>query len=244
MIYLFGLLTAIALFLGGYVAFTFKYNTKLLISFCGGTLVTAAFLDIIPEALELREFLEIKAFMIIVIFSFLVFLIIDKFLFTHGHSHEDHHTSQQIAIKQRATPKLLFASGILLHTFIDGIIIGSSFLVSGSMGVVIATVILLHDFTDGISTVTIMKHHNQGAREIKLLLAIAGSVTILGIFFSQLFKPTDILLSNLLGIFAGLFIYLGAADLLPEAHKDRSSIELVAATIVGAIMVVLFSFFL
>ena len=38
-----------------------------------------------------------------------------------------------------------------------------------------------------------------------------------------------------LGVFAGFLLYIGASDVLPEAHADHSSIKTVGLTVLGAV---------
>lgn len=234
----FGLLTLSAIIIGGFVALKFQAKLKYLIGICAGLLIGTVFLDILPEAMGLNpENLDIL--MIFVLLSFLVFYILDKVSLLHSHSHEveeKNHPSRHIG--------LLSASGILLHTFLDGIIIGTGFLVNNNTGFLIAMAILLHDFTDGISTATIMLRHNQSKRSIYLLLVFGGLLTLVGIILAQQISFLAENIQYLLAIFAGFFLYLGASDLLPEVHKERSSIKLVVSTLIGALTVLIFKFVL
>ena len=51
----------------------------------------------------------------------------------------------------------------------------------------------------------------------------------------------DQALGAILGFFAGFFLYVGAAELLPEAHRRDSSRVVVAATLGGALAIYVFS---
>jgi zinc transporter ZupT len=42
-----------------------------------------------------------------------------------------------------------------------------------------------------------------------------------------------------LGFFAGFLLYIGASDILPEAHSKNSSSKLIGLTILGALLVFL-----
>ena len=49
------------------------------------------------------------------------------------------------------------------------------------------------------------------------------------------------MLGAILGFFAGFFLYVGAAELLPEAHRRDHSRWVALATIAGALAIYLFS---
>ncbi len=40
-----------------------------------------------------------------------------------------------------------------------------------------------------------------------------------------------------LGFFAGFLLYIGASDLLPEAHSEHSSFTMVGLTVLGALLI-------
>jgi ZIP family zinc transporter len=236
--YFFGVLTLFAIYFGGFIAYRLKQHTKLLIAFSGGTLVTAAIVDLIPEAIELTAQDSVTSLMTVVIASFLLFLILDKFFFTHGHSHQD--DAHEHDHKSESSSGIMYSSGILFHTMLDGFIIGTGFLLGGRAGLLLAIIVLLHDFIDGISTVTVMLRHKQSKKSIFTVLSITGVLLLIGIAISQNISINEGYLAYVLAFVAGLFLYMGAADLLPEAHKDRSSWQLLLATIIGILTVLLF----
>ena len=53
----------------------------------------------------------------------------------------------------------------------------------------------------------------------------------------------DAALGTMLGLFAGFFLYIGAAELLPEAHRTDRSRWVVLATLVGVAAIYGFSLF-
>jgi ZIP family zinc transporter len=64
---------------------------------------------------------------------------------------------------------------------------------------------------------------------------------ILGVLVGLIVTIPDAALGAVLGFFAGFFLYVGAAELLPEAHRRDRSRAVVAATLGGAIAIYLFS---
>lgn len=235
--FIFGLLTCIAILFGGYVAIKFEKKIKYLIAFCGGTLVASAFIEILPESIHIAGDENLNLMMIITLCNFLFFFILDKIVFIHSHSHDEDHEERINGFN------LIPSFGILFHTLLDGLIIGAGFMIDNFTGIILALVILLHDFTDGISTSTVLIRHKVPNKLIKLILFASGIMTMLGIILVQIIPIDEHSFGYIFAAFAGFFIYLGASDLLPEAHKDRTSPKLVLMTLLGAGLVVIFSMF-
>ena len=97
----------------------------LAVPFAAGSLLAASFLDLLPEAFESGE---AKSIAIAALVGFLIFFILERFLgwFHHHHSHDG---KDQI----HPTIKLLII-GDTLHNFLDGLVIGASFLIDVPTG--------------------------------------------------------------------------------------------------------------
>lgn len=236
----FALLSFISIYVGGQLALRNKNWIKPLIAFCGGTLVAVSLLDMIPEASELLSELDLLSILSITLGSFMFFHFIDKVISIHGHSHseecEDH--------DHKKTFGVFAATGVITHSFIDGIVIGTAFLINISTGLLIASIVLLHNFADGINTVTLLLRNKHEKRIANFFLLIASVVPLLGVLTAHIIKPTNSILGYILAFFAGFFLYMGATDLLPEAHRERSSVKYVLFTLLGVALVVLFRVFL
>ena len=71
-------------------------------------------------------------------------------------------------------------------------------------------------------------------------LAIAP---VLGVALGLIVAIPDEVLGVLLAVFAGFFLYVGAAELLPEAHRSDRSRWVVVATLGGVVAIYAFSVF-
>ena len=67
------------------------------------------------------------------------------------------------------------------------------------------------------------------------------AVEVVGVLLGSVITVPDVVLGGVLGFFAGFFLYIGAAELLPEAHRRGRSIPVVVATLGGALAIYLFS---
>jgi ZIP family zinc transporter len=106
-----------------------------------------------------------------------------------------------------------------VHSFLDGVAIGTAYQVNASIGLVVGLAVIFHDFTDGANTVTLMlknKHHLKNAELFLLMDALAP---VLGVLFATFVSISQVVLALILAAFVGEFVYLGAANLLPETHK-------------------------
>lgn len=187
------------------------------LSFAAGTLLTVAFLDLLPEAIEAFEEVAgdhaVDEAVLAILGGFLLFFIIEKLLFWY-HCHEEHcdvHTSSTMILV-----------GDTLHNFLDGIAIAVSFLVSPMVGIATTVAVFLHEIPQEVADFSVLLSSGmKPARAIAFnifsaLASILGGV--LAYFFSTQVAGA---LPVLLGFAAGGLMYIAASDLVPEIHKER-----------------------
>jgi ZIP family zinc transporter len=146
----------------------------------------------------------------VVALGVLVFAALERRVFHHVHV-------EDTVCNPRAAE--IGAGGITTHAFLDGLAIGSAFQVSAELGILVSSAVLLHAFADGLNTVTILLRHGHHHRTARLWLAADAGAPILGATVGLLTPLPDAVFAALLGFFAGMFLYLGALSLLPEAHR-------------------------
>ena len=88
-----------------------------------------------------------------------------------------------------------------------------------------------------MNTVTLMLAHKNSDRKAKWLLFLDAFTPILGAASTLLFTVSSHFLLLYLGFFAGFLLYIGASDILPEAHSQKSSWRLICLTVLGAALV-------
>ena len=133
------------------------------------------------------------------------------------------------------------ASGMSIHSFLDGLALAAGLAVGGGLGVVIAVVVVIHRFSDGISVVSLLLASHTSVREAYRWVAIVAIAPVLGVLLGLVVTVPDQILGLLLAVFAGFFLYVGAAELLPEAHRSDRSRWVVLATIGGVVAIYFFS---
>jgi zinc transporter ZupT len=231
MIILITLAAFAATLLGGLFALKFKDRLHLILGFSAGAVIGVAFFDLIPEAIELGSSVyDISTITSLVALGFVGYLLLDRFVITHSHGHDEHlHTSP------RGT---LGAGSISIHSFLDGAAIGLAFQASPAIGAIVAVAVLTHSFSDGINTVNlILKNGGDKKTAFKWLLTDAVA-PVIGIISSLFFTLSESALGVILALFAGFFLYIGASDLLPESYHGHPRALTTIMTILG--MAVLF----
>lgn len=235
MIYFVTIATFFSTFLGGLVALKYKDKLHLILGFTAGVLLAVVVFDILPEIFELIDRLKVDIHgpMIALVLGFLIFHIFEKLLLIH-HSQEEEYGSHK-----HPTVGVLSALALSGHSFLDGVGIGLGFQVSPAVGIVVAIAIIAHDFSDGLNTVSLLLNHkNNTGRAIKFLI-IDALAPVLGVISTIFFNLPESILVLYLGFFAGFLLYIGASDILPEAHSQHSSVATLVMTVVGVVFIYL-----
>lgn len=226
------LAASLATFLGGALALKLKDKLHLVLGFSAGAILAVAFFDLIPESLELGSaHFEAGTLITFTAIGFFLYTVLDRFILLHTHSDGDDGVHTHAGASTRG---LAGAGSLSAHSFLDGFAIGLAFQASVAVGAVVATAVLVHDFSDGINTVNlILKNGGTRVEAFKWLL-IDATAPALGAFATLFFVfPPDIL-AIILATFAGFFLYIGAADLLPESHHAHPRFMTTVMTLVGA----------
>ena len=215
--------------LGGLFALRFRDKLHLLLGFGAGVLVTAAFLDLLPEAIDVgaRAQVTVGAIALMVVAGFFVFHLIERFVTIHSCPEGDCEAEQHQHIGT------LGASSFSFHSFLDGVAIGAGFHVDAAVGLVIALAVIAHDFSDGLNTVTVMLANKNSSKRSLIWLAVDALTPMAGALSTLLFNIPQSVLAYLLAFFAGFFLYIGASDMLPEAHRPKSSLLVLFSTLLG-----------
>lgn len=218
-----------ATFLGGSFALKFKDKLHLILGFSAGAVIGVAYFDLLPEALELGgKAYGLATITSLVALGFIVFMVLDRFVILHSHSHDDEHENHK-----HNKRGILGAGSLSIHSFLDGAAIGLAFQISAAVGAVVAVAVLVHDFSDGINTVNLILKNGGTKQEAFRWLIVDAVAPVLGIISTLFFTVSESTLGIILAIFAGFFTYIGASDLLPESHHNHPTLWTSFATVLG-----------
>ncbi len=224
---------------GGLLALRAVGQVGLIIAFGAGIRIGAAFFDLIPESVVHLGSLD--AAMIFTAFGFLAFYAIEKLTSLHV----GHETASELDHGDVAHRHIGFigAIGMSLHSFLDGVALAAGLAVGGGLGLVIGFVVVVHRFSDGIGIVSLLLASRRPRDEIVRWVTLVALAPVVGVIVGLALPIPDEALGALLAVFAGFFLYIGAAELLPEAHRSDRSQWVVVATLAGVAAIYAFSMF-
>ncbi len=222
---------------GGLLALRAVRQVGLLIAVGAGIRIGAAYFDLVPEAVE--HLGSMDAAMIFTAVGFLAFYAIEKLTALHV-GHETATELDHGEVEHRHIG-LIGGIGMSLHSFLDGVALAAGLAVGGGLGLVIAVVVVMHRFSDGIGIVSLMVASRMPRDEMVRWVGLVALAPVVGVVVGLLLPVPDPVLGGMLAVFAGFFLYIGAAELLPEAHRSDRSRRVDAATIAGVIGIYLVS---
>ncbi|MCC7003596.1 MAG: ZIP family metal transporter [Gemmatimonadaceae bacterium] len=177
-------------------------SLELLLAFSAGFLVVVSIAGLLPEAIEHGG----ARAAYIILAGFLLVHLTQHALVGHFHfGEETHHVSRGVS-----TAALV---GLLLHTFVDGVAIASAFAVSQDLGVLVGGAVFLHKVPEGLASASLWVASGRTRTAAMGAAAALGVATLLGVVFTDLFDP---LAQWGLALSAGVTLYVGASNLIPE----------------------------
>lgn len=206
-----------------------KKMLLVLVSFAAGALLGDVFLHLLPELIEAGFALSLS-FMILggIGFSF----VIEKFIhWRHCHVPTTKQHTHPVATMN------LIGDGV--HNFIDGIIIGASYLVSIPAGLATTLAVLLHEIPQEIGDFSVLLHAGYTRRKALTMNFLLALTSIFGVVIVFLLGAIERIVPFLVAFAAGNFIYIAGSDLIPELHKEtglKSAFYQLLALIVGVLV--------
>ena len=201
--------------------FTLSLNQKklgqwliYLVSFSAGALMGDAFIHLIPEALENIPSRWASLF---ILSGILLFFVLEKIIHWR-HCHEVACAEHPHAFSYM----ILLGDGV--HNFIDGLVIGASFLVSFPVGLSTTLAVILHEIPQEIGDFGSLVYGGFSRLRALLYNFFSGTTAILGaVLILILGSRWGNLADWLVPFAAGGFIYIAGSDLIPELHKSKES---------------------
>jgi zinc transporter, ZIP family len=216
-------LTTLSTLAGGYVAVRVRRELETLIALTGGIVVAVALFDVLPESFDAVG--DGHRVTWLVGAGFLGFFLAERALVLHHRDDAQH---------ARAHHRIGFlgAAGLSAHSFVDGLGIGLAFQVDTATGLLVFIAVVSHDFADGMNTVSFVLRQGGSLRAAIRWLALDAAAPLVGAAVGSSFSMSERQLGYLLAVYAGFFLFMGATDLLPEAHA-HPSLRRVALTVAG-----------
>jgi zinc and cadmium transporter len=183
-----------------------------LLSFATGTLLSAALLGLIPNAIEIAG--EAHLITPIILGGILFFFFLEKLIIWRDCDYKE----CEVHGTHASGPLILI--GDAFHNFTDGIVIASAFLTNFYIGLGVSITIIIHEIPQEVGDFGILLHNGMSKKKALLYNMISSSTTIpsaiIGFFVLDIFQE---IIPAFLAISAASFLYIALSDLTPHLHE-------------------------
>lgn len=208
-----------------------------LVSFAAGVLLATVFLDLLPEALESAD--GNTHILIGALIAMAAFYFTERFL--HGMHEHGHDKTSESHVRHHSNSRYFILIGDGAHNFVDGVAIGSAFLLDTGLGIVTTLAVIAHEIPHEVADYSVLVHGGYSRGKalwynfLSGLTAVAGGAAVF-VFGSAVEDHLAILLSAS----AGMFLYIASANLIPELHHQRVTGRLIYGTpfLVGIVLMI------
>jgi zinc and cadmium transporter len=178
-----------------------------MVALSAGFMISVALLDLAPDAILTHG----PPAALIILIGYLLVHLTQHTLAPHFHFGEEVHQVTKVA-------SFSALAGLMLHTFVDGVAIASGFGVSEGLGILVFLAILLHKLPEGlaISSLFLAAGESRGAA-----LAASGALAVSSLLGAVLTQQVPILQEYGLPLAAGVTLYVGASNLVPEFQGKK-----------------------
>ncbi|MEU6893481.1 ZIP family metal transporter [Streptomyces sp. NPDC046557] len=243
---------------GGWTAQRVTDRRHLVLGLAGGLMLGVVGLDLLPEAMRAagRPVFGVPLALLLFVTGFLLAHVAERLLAVRQAAHgaangvpnvprvpddpdDPDHPHDRARARERPhahrTPEvgLTAAAAMVGHSLADGVALGAAFQVGGGMGVAVALAVVTHDFADGFNTYTLTSLYGNARRKAQLMLFADAVAPVVGALSTLLFTLPEEPLGAYLGFFAGVLLYLAAAEILPEAHHRHPALSTLLCTVGG-----------
>jgi ZIP family zinc transporter/zinc and cadmium transporter len=175
-----------------------------------GFMLAAVLLKMMPESARLVPYAPA-----LVLGGYLLVHLFEHTVAPHFHFGEETHPE---LLSPTAGASALLA--LVVHSFFDGISIGSGFVLDRALGFLLFAAIVLHKVPEGFAIAS-MVLAARGSRRLAMLAAGAvGAASLVG-GLSIFGAPA--LVGPALGLSAGVTLYVAASDLVPEVNREAGT---------------------
>lgn len=212
-----------------------------LVSFATGALLGAAFLGLVPHALDQMGPGGSHAVGIALLAGILTFFLLEKFvLWRHCHDDPCEMHSPSHEARDAASARLILA-GDAFHNVLDGVLVAAAFMTDVRLGIVTAVAVCAHEVPQEVGDLAILLHGGFSRARALLLNLLTSLTSVVGGVIAY-FALADALhlLPYALAFAASSFLYVAVADLIPGLHRRvdlRAGLEQVLFIGLGVLVV-------
>ena len=193
-----------------------SYLIKFGTPFAAGVLLIAAFRDLLPHGIQEGSADNVMAGALAAILFF--------FLIEKGFKSFHHHHEEDLKDPRNKTQGWLFLVGDFFHNAIDGLALGSAFLIDSGTGIIAAIALIAHDIPLEIGEFGVQLRSGFTKRQIIIRNLLASTTLLIGsVFAYQIGSEVNIPMEYVYGGVAGFFIYLALSDIIPTIHASEKA---------------------
>lgn len=242
----FGAAAGFANVLGGLILFptgihkAYKNLLKYVLALGAGFMLGVIFIDILPEVVELwiakslsASASEILVFpMILLLIGYLLTQFFEHTIAPHFHLGEEMQHEHLISTRSAYTA----ISGLMIHTFFDGVSIAAAAEVDFRVGILVFIAVFLHKFPEGFTIASMVLAAGKGLREVVFATSMVGLTTLLGVFiFYFVGASFGFTVAYALPLASGVTLYVAASDLIPEVNHHGGKRPLVSLSVFAGV---------
>jgi ZIP family zinc transporter/zinc and cadmium transporter len=185
----------------------------LLMALGAGNLLGVSVIELIPESIE-----EVgPTAPVIILGGYLLIHFFEHVFAPHLHFGEETHGATVVDTHVTSTALV----GLGLHAFMDGVAIGSAFVASPALGVIVFAAIMLHKLPEGFTIASVMKAAGTTRRWALTAAGVLSIATFAGVLGASALGDFS---GYALALATGSVLYVGATDLMAEANKQEGGI--------------------
>lgn len=188
------------------------------LSFAAGFLIAVSIIDLVPDSIRVAG----DVAPVVMLGAYVLVHITQHTIGRHFHFGEETHSVSELV----SVSALI---GLLMHTFVDGVAVASGLAVSNGLGALVFVAVLLHKFPEGLAISSLFLAAGAGRRVALYAAGALGMTTLAGVVLTN---QLPVLQHYGLPISAGVTLYVGASNLVPE-FQDRAGWKIPASFIAG-----------
>src|SRR3989338_4728421 len=187
------------------------------VSFAAGALFGDVFLHLLPDIVAQTGGFTLQA-SFLVLSGIVLSFIVEKIVHWRHCHYIDHNHGKKDPVHPFAVMSLL---GDAVHNFLDGIVIGVSYLVSIPIGVATTLAVVFHEIPQEIGDFGVLLHGGFSRMKALMVNFLTALTAILGVIIAlAIGSRIENITLYLVPFAAGGFIYIAGSDLIPELHKE------------------------
>jgi zinc transporter ZupT len=217
-------------------------HTAELIAFAAGLLVSGALLHLVAEAIDL---IGTGAGLTWTLGSFLLFYLAEAHFVPHVHGRGDVPLEGQSGESGHGRHDdfhpvaVMVVLSLSMHSIMDGASVGAGLAAGALLGSVTALLVVVHKLPAGIAVMSALYHSGLPGQRAAWISTGLAAITPLAVLLSYVYfrLVSAEVLGILLALAGGSFLYVGAADLLPEGQARGRVLNTMMFALGVAVMV-------